>query len=250
MKFSKKLAEKYNISVRSAKEYIHEGAVFLDGARVKKDSEASEGELTLNKNLTENIPDPADYLIAAYDDVVFFDKPVFMHSERHRLDDPVTMQDIVSKFFPDYSLISRLDYSTDGVMAAVRNGYTPKNIKKIYLAVVDGVFEKSVTCDLLIDSSHRKHVRIIGDHGGNLTIFSPVAVRGTLSLVRAEIVTASRHQIRATLAHLGYPISGDTAYGGQEAERIMLHCAETYIDNYKCVSKLMDKFCLFFNTDR
>ncbi len=249
MKFSKKLAEKYNISVRSAKEYIHEGAVFLNGSRVKKDTEASDGELILHKNLTENIPELSDYLIAAYDNVVFFDKPVFMHSERHRLDDPVTMQDIVSKYFPDFSLISRLDYSTDGVMAAVRNGYTPKNIKKIYLAVVDGIFEKSTTCDLMIDSSHRKYVRIIGDHGGNLTILSPVAAGKTLSVVRAEVVSASRHQIRATLAHIGYPISGDTAYGGQEAERIMLHCSETYVDNYACLSGLMDNIYRFFNTD-
>jgi 23S rRNA pseudouridine1911/1915/1917 synthase len=41
--------------------------------------------------------------------------------------------------------------------------------------------------------------------------------------VEVEIKTGARHQIRASLAALGFPLNGDTIYGGPEAERLELH---------------------------
>lgn len=39
----------------------------------------------------------------------------------------------------------------------------------------------------------------------------------------AQLVTGRKHQIRVTLAHLGYPILGDSKYGGKRATRVFLH---------------------------
>lgn len=43
------------------------------------------------------------------------------------------------------------------------------------------------------------------------------------ALVSVRLETGRKHQIRAQLAHIGYPIVGDSLYGGAPAPRLMLH---------------------------
>jgi len=47
------------------------------------------------------------------------------------------------------------------------------------------------------------------------------------SLLSISLKTGLRHQIRARLAYLCYPIIGDELYGGVASERLFLH-AESY----------------------
>ena len=42
-------------------------------------------------------------------------------------------------------------------------------------------------------------------------------------VIEVELVTGRTHQIRAHLAGSGWPILGDTRYGGAPASRLMLH---------------------------
>ena len=60
------------------------------------------------------------------------------------------------------------------------------------------------------------------------TWLTPVLARGDWLLVEATIHLGFRHQIRAHLAHAGYPIAGDDLYGGPKIanlERLFLHAA-------------------------
>jgi 23S rRNA pseudouridine955/2504/2580 synthase len=43
------------------------------------------------------------------------------------------------------------------------------------------------------------------------------------TLVEVDLVSGLRHQIRAQLAHLGFPLRGDFFYGGKKANRLYLH---------------------------
>lgn len=43
------------------------------------------------------------------------------------------------------------------------------------------------------------------------------------ALIELSLITGRTHQIRATMAHLGYPVVGDRLYGGAPAARLMLH---------------------------
>lgn len=246
MKISKKLSVKYGISARSAKQYILEGLVTLNGKPVRKDTDCIDEDFELKipeKQKTE----PEKYLLADSGDVIFFDKPVFMHSERHRIDDPVTMEDILAAYSHEHKLISRLDFTTDGVIAAVRKGVEVVSQKKIYLAYVSGKMTGSVTVDNLIDAGKRTKVKITDLSGGNRTVFTPLSYKNGFTLVQAEIEKAARHQLRAFLAHLRHPIAGDTLYGGTEHCRIMLHCAFTEINGFSANSRLTDSFYLFSN---
>lgn len=59
-----------------------------------------------------------------------------------------------------------------------------------------------------------------------VTRFRIVRRQGDRALVRLELETGRTHQIRATMAHLGFPVVGDHLYGGQSAFRMMLHAVE------------------------
>jgi len=244
MKISKKLSAKYGISVRSAKGYIHEGLVSLNGIVVRKDTDTQDEDFLLNLPEKEKI-DPKPYLLADFGDVVFFDKPAFMHSERHRIDDEPTMQDVVESYDADLTLISRLDYMTDGVIAAVRKDVRVVSQSKIYLAVVCGEMRATVTIDNIIDADKRTKVKVTDEHGGNRTVFTPLKFSNGLTLVQAEMEKASRHQLRAYLSYLKYPISGDKTYDGCEHKRIMLHCKSATINGFSAESRLTEKFTNF-----
>jgi 23S rRNA pseudouridine1911/1915/1917 synthase len=45
-------------------------------------------------------------------------------------------------------------------------------------------------------------------------------------LLGVKLETGRTHQIRVHLSFLGFPIVGDTLYGGAKAERLMLHARE------------------------
>ncbi|PLX70956.1 MAG: hypothetical protein C0602_02680 [Denitrovibrio sp.] len=242
MRLSKKLADKYDISVRTAKRYIKDGLVELDGEVIKKDPETDSENILLNTETSRPKADPSEFLIRSFDNLVFFDKPAFMHTDLQKPDDPLTMQDVLTAYSEDFDFISRLDYTTDGVICAVRKGFFVFETKKVYLAYVEGEFKETVAMDNLIDADKKRAVKVLPENGGYKTLFAPVSYKNGISLVRAELENAARHQIRAYLAHLGYPILGDSLYGAAEKDRIYLHCKETFVNKFPGISNLTDNF--------
>jgi len=242
MKISKALSEKYGISVRAAKSYIKNGDVSLDENIAKKDAEYTQGELVLHADTKRPSADPENFIAKEYDYITYFDKPVNMHTELQTPSDPLTMEDILNLHAVDYSFVSRLDYTTDGIIAGVWNEFFVFDTKKVYLAFVKGEMKESTVMDNLIDASKRKKVKVLDQPGGNRTVFTPLEQKNGWTLVKAEFSMASRHQLRAYLSHLGFPIIGDTLYGGPEHHRLMLHCKETYLNGFPGISRLTDSF--------
>jgi len=126
----------------------------------------------------------------------------------------------------------RLDRDTGGLILFAKDGDTAsrfqKNLdrillRKFYLAVVRGKFPEGVTdCHMPLREDPADPIRLRMHHRPDgkecFTRFKLVRhldkseIAPELSLVEAELITGRKHQIRAHLAEMGFPIVGDRLY--------------------------------------
>jgi 23S rRNA pseudouridine1911/1915/1917 synthase len=127
-------------------------------------------------------------------------------------------------------LVHRLDTETSGVVLAARSTtafkaaralFESSLIDKRYLAVVPVGLQAQGELETLLgpDRSDPRRVRVYdadGDGYAKLahTRYRVVQSSSQFALVELSVERAFRHQIRAHLAHLGFPIAGDALYGG------------------------------------
>jgi 23S rRNA pseudouridine1911/1915/1917 synthase len=122
--------------------------------------------------------------------------------------------------------LHRLDRETSGLILCARNREAcqrwqnprqPLIVGKYYLAVVRGrmpLGTRQSEQALAVRPESEVRCRMWPEAAGKpcRTIFHTLAAEATASLVLAELVTGRRHQIRAHLAQLGYPVIGDKIY--------------------------------------
>lgn len=124
----------------------------------------------------------------------------------------------------------RLDRDTGGLILFAKDSDTAsrfqKNLdrillRKFYLAVVRGDFKRGVTdCEMPLREDPDDPIRLRMHHFEDgkachtrFTFLRNIQRDGeTYSLVEAELLTGRKHQIRAHLAELGFPIVGDRLY--------------------------------------
>ncbi len=137
------------------------------------------------------------------------------------------------------AIIHRLDKETSGILifgkTAIANKslteqFTQRRVHKQYLLLTDREVPKSpftVKTSLL-----RIGEKYATRPGGEMaeTKFTPDHDArfgtGKLRMVLAEPVTGRTHQIRVHAAERGFPILGDTLYGGTASARVYLHAGE------------------------
>lgn len=133
-------------------------------------------------------------------------------------------------------VVHRLDRDTTGVLIFARTEQAMdtlkdnwKNTRKQYLAVVHGAPEKksgAITTYLAENSAHRVYSTPNSGEGKLATTEYEVVKQTKLfSLLRINLVTGRRNQIRVHMAGLGHPIVGDRMYGDKSDHhpRMALH---------------------------
>lgn len=131
-------------------------------------------------------------------------------------------------------VVHRLDIGTSGVMFFPKNKPAATHIsallkagkvEKIYWALVAGnPGEETWTVNAPIDRLSKFRYGVANTGREAATLFRVVARGAGATLVEALPLTGRTHQIRVHLAHLGFQVIGDQAYGGPPASRMMLHC--------------------------
>lgn len=145
----------------------------------------------------------------------------------------------INKDHYDRGLIYRLDFETSGLVVFAKSDSLYKEMRehfhslvkeKIYLAWVHGHCQLDGQFVHSFSSREEKGKRVVvsevqvGSPVGELSIRA-LGFNQELNqtLIEVSLKTGLRHQIRAQLAYLGYPLIGDEFYGGRKAQRLYLH---------------------------
>ncbi len=237
----KLLAIQLDISNSQAKDLIDRGLVSVKGKKLT----IARGELP--KTTVFKVQEqPKIEKIFEDDNILALNKPAYMTSED------------VQKQYPSATLLHRLDKETSGVLLLVKNEefrlkaiseFKHKRVYKEYIALVDGVIAEPITIDSKIEVKKGKVAKSMVSKNGKdaLTMVEPLELYGKRTKVKVVITTGLTHQIRVHLSSIGYPIFGDTLYGGKEASRVMLHSHKIELFNYKFSASLPKEFAFYCN---
>lgn len=136
-------------------------------------------------------------------------------------------------------IVHRLDKEVSGLMVVAKSDrahqvlvedFKKRAIKRRYIAFVKGKLPQDdgvISFPIGRSIRDRKKMAVRFLHSKQaLTRYKVLKRFSTYTKLELDLETGRTHQIRVHLSHMGYPIIGDTRYGGGRFERIALYAAE------------------------
>lgn len=164
------------------------------------------------------------------DNILVINKPINIEVISE-ISDEQTLTTILQKTYSFIAPCHRLDRNTSGLILFAKNQksldillkkFKDKEIKKFYRCTVYGILKKDFdTVEAYLFKDAKKSMVYISDipKPGYKKIITSYKVlerdmKNNTSVLRVELEFSGRtHQIRAHLAHIGFPIIGDGKYG-------------------------------------
>lgn len=213
--------------------------------RKMRGQEKGAGVQTLSAGKPSKDRDPEPVVLYEDRDVLIFLKPAGLRSQKSAPSDRSANDWVLERFsqHPEAaandgfrpSVVNRLDRNTGGIMAAGMSAeglrvlselFRERSLKKLYYAVVSGEAPEKMDARAWIRKSPDGNLSIVSSSEvpESLPIetdwvriaYDPVR---NISLLDVDLRTGRRHQIRAHLSFLGYPILGDPKYGDPQVNR-------------------------------
>jgi 23S rRNA (cytosine1962-C5)-methyltransferase len=143
----------------------------------------------------------------------------------------------------DLAIVHRLDKETSGVLVfgktteanrALTDQFTRRTVRKKYLLLTDRPVRSGefVVRSRITRSGQRYTSSSKGEKAETLfrLLDSKFKIHNS-KLLEAEPLTGRTHQIRVHAAESGFPVLGDTLYGGAPFSRVCLHSAELTVQH-------------------
>ena len=249
--FLARLAE--GLSRSYARRLIDEGFVTVDGRRERPSHRLAAGARVVttappseeSMPLAEHIPIT---IIYQDDDIIVVDKPPGLTVHPAPGHPRGTLVNALLAVAPELAeirdtmrpgIVHRLDKDTSGLLVVARSeraraGLTrqlkEREVRKVYLALVDGVPEPAqgvIEAPIGRHPRNRKKMAVVAGGREAETKYRVREVLDRFALLEVEPVTGRTHQIRVHLAAIGHPVVGDAVYGKRSelTERQFLHAS-------------------------
>lgn len=128
---------------------------------------------------------------------------------------------------PRAGIVHRLDKDTTGLMVVAKTieahyslvkQLQSRSITREYQAITQGVMIGGGTINKPIGRHPkvRTKMAVVGDNGkDSVTHFKVIERFDHHTFIRVKLETGRTHQIRVHMSHIGYPLVGDSVYGGR-----------------------------------
>lgn len=225
------------LSLNTIYKALRKKDIIINGTRVNENIVLKE-----NDNVTIYISD--DFLYKTFDlkivyedeNIVIVNKPIGIEvvTKNHEKD----LTYYVTNFYPNDDILPchRLDRNTSGLVLFAKNKdslnilfdkFKNSEIEKFYLCTVYGIPPKNhdILEAYLFKDTKKSLVYISNNFKkGSQKIITEYKVKEkdstkNLAILEINLHTGRTHQIRAHLAHIGYPIIGDGKYGKNEINK-------------------------------
>lgn len=218
MRLDQAIPQRYpQLSRRKARELIAQRRVLVNDRPVAVASrEVSERDRI---TIVEALPELE--LLREERDWIAVNKPAGLATQPMQDRKERSLEELLRVKYRDIYVVHRIDTQTSGVVLYARTReaaarlsalFASREIRKTYLAVVEGAIDHELT----IESP-------IGGRDAH-TIVRPLRRLGDTTLIAAEILTGRTHQIRIHLKSIERPVVGDRRYGStMPAPRMLLH---------------------------
>ncbi len=203
-------------------------------------------QINLFKDVEYDVPPTYGEIDVLYEDdhLIVVNKPAGIDTHPNHQNETNTLANFIAFHYQvkgescRVQHIHRLDRDTSGAIVFAKHSLSKsildrllaeRKIKRTYLALVHGrLKQKKGTISEAIgrDRHHNTRRRVSISGQSAVTHFKVVELRKNSTLVEVELDTGRTHQIRVHMSHLGYPLIGDTLYGGEPIyDRQALHAA-------------------------
>lgn len=239
-----------DLSLKKIKSFLKYKMVLVDGKVVSNGSIVLYPGSQVRIIFSRKVIDEGELDIIYEDkDMIAIDKPAGLLSISNNKEKELTafrkVSDYIKRNHKSAKLfvVHRLDQGTSGVLLFAKNEKTKSVLqknwndivkKREYTAVVEGKMDKSGTIESYLAMNHFQIVYSTKDRENGWyarTHYRLVKYKNNYSMLKVDIDTGRRNQIRVHMSESGHPVTGDKKYGAKKnpINRLALHAGKLHL---------------------